>query len=140
MRDKTSEIHTAVENGDISRLRELLETDPGCVNIRDEPYGFTPLQAVIYRVKSWHPYGEIMRMLLEAGADVNAVDQWGQTPLHLAASCHNEQMGMEIAGILLTKGADIRARDLHGCTAIGRAIAENHKTTADWFSRQGAKQ
>jgi ankyrin repeat protein len=50
---------------------------------------------------------EVARLLLQAGASINARNSFGATPLHGAA-----QRGQtELAAFLLAKGADINARD-----------------------------
>jgi ankyrin repeat protein len=55
----------------------------------------------------------IARMLVEAGADVNASDRWG-TPLHRAAERGLDQ----IVELLLQAGADPSVRDPEGRTAL----------------------
>ncbi|CAI7666037.1 unnamed protein product [Penicillium pancosmium] len=61
---------------------------------------------------------EIMASLLENGADVNAIDHQGYTPLHLALA---EKSGEKRHGrleMLLQHGADINARDNAGCSVL----------------------
>jgi ankyrin repeat protein len=57
----------------------------------------------------------IARMLIQAGADVNAADQFGYTPLHRAV----EREQLALAAELLARGARVDARDMHGVTPIG---------------------
>jgi ankyrin repeat protein len=57
--------------------------------------------------------------LIERGANVNAKDEEGATPLMIAAG-----MGrVEMVKLLLSKGADVNARDNSGVTALGWAYA-----------------
>lgn len=52
-------------------------------------------------------------LLLDAGADVNAIDHDGNTPLHLACECRIRPRGSRILA-LLRYGADAEARNLKG--------------------------
>ena len=49
-----------------------------------------------------------VKLLLDAGADVNAMDNDGETPLHIASY----KGYIEITKLLLDRGADVNARDL----------------------------
>ena len=51
---------------------------------------------------------------LAAGADVNAKDIVGKTPLHWAAG--NE--GRQVAELLIAKGVDVNAKDDYGNTPL----------------------
>lgn len=51
-----------------------------------------------------------LHLLLEAGADVDAIDSVGHTALHVAA----EKGFAEIAFMLISRGATMRVRDLKG--------------------------
>lgn len=66
----------------------------------------------------------IARLLIEAGADVNAVQQAGFTPLHAAAMTGQ----LELAKLLLERGADPRAKADDGRDA--RAMARDAKQQA----------
>ncbi len=56
----------------------------------------------------------IIEMLLECGADVLAVDQQGNTPLHLAAQFDN----LELAILLLGHSANINIKNLQDSTPL----------------------
>ena len=59
-----------------------------------------------------------VKLLVEHGADVNARSNLERTPLLVAASFPGT---VEILQLLLSKGADIHAKDKSGMHALGRA-------------------
>lgn len=64
--------------------------------------------------------GEISQ-LLEAGADINAPDSHGRTPLMLATYSGNES----IAGLLIARGADVNALDIQRYDMLTIAAVAN---------------
>ncbi len=52
--------------------------------------------------------------MLSAGADVNAADESGETPLHLAAQFASAEIVMQ----LINAGADLQALTAHGATPL----------------------
>ena len=60
---------------------------------------------------------DIVELLLKRGADVDAVDQDGKTPLHRAA-----QLGPETVRVLLNNGANPNIYDENGYSPIAWAI------------------
>ena len=53
--------------------------------------------------------------MITLGADVNAKDNGGRTPLHWAAGCNPN---VEVAKCLVENGAEIRAKDDNGVTPL----------------------
>jgi ankyrin repeat protein len=68
-------------------------------------------------VVAHHP--EALKVLLAAGADVNAVDHFGYTPLHYAATIDFGDSATATA--LLRAGANPNIKDKKGMTALGHA-------------------
>ena len=69
----------------------------------------------------------VLEVLLKAGADVNAKDKVGMTPLHWAAANNPSPAVLEV---LLKAGADPRAMDSLGLTPF--AIAKQENTDILW--------
>ncbi len=65
---------------------------------------------------------EIVKMLVENGADVNAKQHQGFVPLHAAA----QNGDAEMAKLLLDHGADAKARSGNGQNALDLAMLQGH--------------
>ena len=76
----------------------------------------------------------IIRLLLEAGADPNAPDDYGSTPLHAAAYNDNSI----VSSVLLDAGAQPNARDNRGWTPLHRAVRSENRLTVSILLDGGA--
>lgn len=66
---------------------------------------------------------DMVRSLVSSpGADVNATDERGNTPLLEAARYGHE----DICRVLIAAGADLKAKDRDGKTALMLAVQNNH--------------
>ena len=100
-----------VAAGDLSAIKDALD-DGVDLNAQDPQFGSTPL--------SWAAlmgHTEVVTLLLERGADVNAQNRDGATPLHSAAFLGRT----ETVKLLLEKGADPKLRNNTGSPAIDGA-------------------
>lgn len=107
----------AAHRGDTDKVKALLSQGLD-VNKKGHEYGKT---ALMYAVEAG--YCEIAQMLLDKGADVNIVDNNGQTALMLgvrwfAYAKENDTKYAQIIQLLLDKGANINAQDNDGKTAL----------------------
>jgi ankyrin repeat protein len=59
------------------------------------------------------------RRLIDAGADVNASDETGSTPLHFAAKGESE----EVVELLVDAGANVNAANSKGETPLNNAVS-----------------
>lgn len=111
------EIHQAARAGDLAKVESLVATAPDAIAARDDQ-GRTALWHAAQRNRI-----EVVRLLLDHGADANARDSAGAPVLFLAAGGGRR----EIVDLLLQKGADIGTRNdaqetaLHVAANYGRA-------------------
>jgi len=77
----------------------------------------SPLQDQINEAIREGDNGAAIRLLEADGSPVHACDRAGGTPLHAAAQETNEQM----VAWLLSRGANVRKRDIQGLTPLDRA-------------------
>ncbi len=114
--------------GDVDRVRELLAD--GVAADERGPYDRTPLHGA-----ALNGHVAAAQVLIDAGADPDAPNQDGWTPLMYALPAE------AVAELLLRSGADIEARDNEGSTALLRrhwVSDDEHLGAIRWLLDHGA--
>jgi uncharacterized protein len=126
---KSLDIFEATSMGRMERLRDLA-SDAAAGNARSAD-GFTALHFACF-----FGQGEAARVLIEAGAAVDAVasNPMKVMPLHSAASARN----LEAARHLLEHGAPPNARQQAGWTSIHAAAQNGDQAMVELLLRHGA--
>ncbi len=114
--DGSTPLHRAISRADVelSRVQLLLDRYTN-INLRNNK-GQTALH-----LASQHGRLNVMRLLLEDGADVDALDSGGSTPLHQAISDVDSFHLEQAVGLLLDRGANINLRNGQGLTPLYKA-------------------
>jgi ankyrin repeat protein len=99
--------------------------------ISDASQGETALHAAIAE-----RHGDIAKLLIDKGADVNARNLSKLTPLHfLGVYLHDR----ELAELLIQRGADVNAREQAGHTPLEGAVRARNAEVAEVLRRHGGK-
>ena len=81
----------------------------------------------------------ILKQIIDNGADVNAVNACGCTPLHeTAAACYYQDFDANVALFLLEAGANVDCKDEKGNTPLLIAMAKGHEKMACLLIRHGS--
>lgn len=140
--DPAEALAAAIHAGDVVALRQLLVRLPDLASV---PLGgrFATRTAldVVADWPGYFPNGpEVVRILVDAGADPDVHNPGGETPLHWAASSDD----VDVAEALIDAGADIEAPDGsigtplanavgYGCWEVARLlVARGANVTEPW--------
>ena len=128
-------LHQAAFTAELEAVRLLLEYKAD-INLQDTYEDCTPLHDVLYWLytPSEENVVEIVRRLLEHGADPNIRRRNGSTPLHQASS-HGS---LEVVRLLLSYGASIDEKDERGMTPLQVASSGGHDELVKLLLEHGA--
>ena len=150
-----SEIHVAVQSGDLDKVKTLIKTNPDLVFTNDQ-YGNTPLffaktkEMAEFLLKNKakvdarnnskgtpmenaadYGYYDVAEFLIANGAKVEARDMFGTTPL-MGAAMNGRK---DVVKLLLSNKADINGKDDEGKTPLHIAALDGFKETVELLLR-----
>ncbi|KAI0599190.1 ankyrin [Biscogniauxia sp. FL1348] len=143
-------VFTAVEYGNISGLRVILEHmrknnrhyvdlvnlgEANAIELAINPSDRRHCPPIFKAVKRGD--SESVQVLLENGADPNPPG-YELSPLHASARLEHEEQATEITKLLLQHGADLESRDNNGLTPLIVAVRTDHCNIVDELIRSGA--
>ena len=170
-----SDLHLAAQNADAGAVREMLEAgaDP---NAPADPSGRTPLHYAFCRRRGerWSRADAdviaVVKTLVDAGADVNALAGKYWTPLSVAvqngdpgavkalldagadlrgynnysplhlAAWRRDSRAYSVVKLLLDEGVDVNAQDDHGATPLHEAMRSNADGVVRLLIESGANR
>jgi ankyrin repeat protein len=127
---QAGEIHEAAAAGNLNKVQSIITADPGSIELKDES-GCTPLSIACLRNQV-----AVANFLIDKGANVNARNNWGQTPLHNANGVFGQDF--DLIKRLIAKGADVNAQGNRGDTPLEWAAARGNVKVAKLLIESGA--
>lgn len=112
--------------GHKDEIRNLLKKKVGSLDAADPVHGWTGLH---WAAAAGH--AEIVQILIQAGASVNARDKHESTPLHWAAATGQQS----VLPVLTRGGGNLHMRDKRGRTPIGVAVKHQQEFAAEASAR-----
>ncbi|WP_341823711.1 ankyrin repeat domain-containing protein [Wolbachia endosymbiont (group A) of Agelastica alni] len=100
-------LHYAAYNGELNIVKDLfslLLEKSGDVNVKEGYYNYTPLHCAVYYNRH-----EMVKFLIEQGANIEARTMYSDTPLHIAA----RYCGLDMVKLLVEKGCNTSAINNH---------------------------
>ena len=116
----------ALGTEEAAEIRECIRQNAGNLNPRS---GFTPLMLAATKNAT-----DVAKLLIKAGADVNAKDEDDRSALIYAA----DDNAIELAQLLIKSGADMNAKDRYDRTALMKAAVKNELDFARLLIKSGA--
>merc|ERR1711934_1079060 len=126
--DSSVSVHDAARRGDLQRLQEFLK-DGKDVNSKDFK-GVTPLGYAV-----GHDQLSVVKVLIDAKANLNDVDSAGNSAVHFAAGYGR----VKVLEHLLARRADASKVNKMGMTPMAAAQQNNQQQAIAILKRHGAK-
>ena len=114
--------------------KESQPTEPVAEAATPEPPTAKASDILIHEA-TWDGNIESVKQQLAAGADVNAKNKYGWTPLLITAGEGHK----ELVELFIAKGADVNAKTNLEGTPLDQAIGRNHPEIADILRKHGGK-
>ncbi len=110
-----------------AELFNLLIQNKANINIKNN-FNRTPLEEILIN----EPFdAEEVSLFVNNGADINIKNNKNQTLLHFAVDKEDE----ELIALLISKGIDVTASDVNGCTALDIALNNESSIEEDKWKR-----
>jgi ankyrin repeat protein len=129
------EMFKAVDAGDLAKVKALIESNRNLLEIKDQS-GSTPLIRACLNYQTMGRQVEVAKFLLEAGANVNVINNRKATALQKASVGRGPDY--ELIKLLVAKGADINIQGYNGITALHWAVMYNDLKIAKFLLESGA--
>jgi len=87
---------------------------------------------------SKHQDLSIIKVMVEAGFDVNACDPYGNSPLHDIVASKNKTDKLDKVKYIISAGADVNLQNNKGFSALHMAVEQNETAVVEYLLRHSA--
>ena len=128
----SNSIHDEAWSGNVDEVRKCLENGAD-VNVKRD-------QTTVCHIAALKKNKELMKLLIDNGADLNATDKNGAMPLHVAVPMGDIDMVELLVKEKLKINHQIAAGGYKGMTALDMAYAFKQNEIAELLLQNGAKK
>jgi len=125
------ELLNSIKKSDLEAVKKILDKSPELANAKNFENGRTPL----YEALSLNDGMKLAGLLISNGADVNAGDDYGLTPLHLMVLMGKKEKVV----YLISKGANVNTSNNDNETPLHGAAGRGLKDIAGILVEKGAE-
>jgi ankyrin repeat protein len=132
---RAGDIHDAAATGDLNRVRALLEADSTLLESKDGRLSYkgnTPLISACWGPGSKNWKATVAKFLIDEGADINARNDRGATPLYFSIK------DFDLTQRLIDLGADVNLRAYGDFTPLHQAALSGNDKVARLLIDHGA--
>lgn len=134
---QAGEIHDAAAAGDLNKVKALLEADPTLLESKDDRdrnnlKGNTPLISACWGPGSNNWQATVANYLIDKGANINAKNEIGATPLYFATK------DFDLTQRLIVKGANVNIRAFGDFTPLHQVSFSGNLKVAKLLIDHGA--
>ena len=126
----------ACEDGKVDKIQDLIkhrDVDVNTIALRKAAAAVNERNQTALHYTALSGHVDVVKVLIQNDADVNAVDKDKWTPLHYAATKH-----VDVAKVLIQNGADVNAVDKTKWTTLHSAASNGHLDLAKVLIQNGA--
>lgn len=128
-------LRTSLFAGNLDRVRDVLDLHGEVLRKHDEFKNNSLSYALQSGIQSKKKRVELLEILIQAGADVNAVNTYGSTPLYMAVTYFKD----ECVDALILMGADVNKRSRTQSTSpLGAAVNASDLFMVEKLVKAGA--
>ena len=131
---KLKMFYKACKKGDLDSVKSFISSNPEDIDVPSKD-GWTGLIIACH-----HEQKEVVKLLIEMGANVNAANKKGTTVFMYAKTpVQNIHKDTSLLNYLLKCGAKINKKDVFGKTVLDYVIENDDLYLANWLKFKGAK-